>query len=544
MNIPRPLAALAALAVCGATVTMAAPAQADTTIGFSTTATATPVRIEIYEPSIPIPAEPQAELNLSYTKVEGASGPSVHGRASWLWPGDPVGEGLKTFGETLGLPEPLYANGYTVQSNSYYPGDQADQSQSDDTVPGAVQSTTAGETKVVAKVGFSPDGDIPDGDGSSGSGSGSGSGLPLPLGGGLDSLTSPLSSALGGSSKQSAGTTSGSSSGQQISGAGILPPEVSALVDFGGSNSVSRATYEGDTVTSYASSRMHDLSLLGGLITMDSLNVTTKVVSSLDGAKPTYEAHFVGLAVAGQEIKVTKDGVEAVGQKSPALGLPADPNDALAQIGVSFELPTAQKSVNGNDGSIAIQGLKLVVDVHQLHSYLDQLPLNDLVDQVPDIPGWPEQAPTLKSILQTAVNAKPRIVILLGNATSAASAVPPITIDPCLLNPTGCDTSTPGLPTGAGPGAGPGTSSDLPVASGPLGGDPVPTGEVPTTTEVQNVAAGLPPLNSIPTMLLLAGLVVASAVGWWLQRIGATMLGAAGACSHGAETGIPDLRKV
>ena len=40
------------------------------------------------------------ELKLGYTTVEADSGSSA-GRASWLWRGDPVGEGMKTFVEQL-----------------------------------------------------------------------------------------------------------------------------------------------------------------------------------------------------------------------------------------------------------------------------------------------------------------------------------------------------------------------------------------------------------------------------------------------------------
>ena len=87
-------------------------------------ASATPVKIEIYEPTIPIPAVPQAEFDLGYTKVK-ADSAARKGRASWLWPGDAVGEGLKTFFDQLGLPPQLGENGYPVQVNSQYPSGEA-----------------------------------------------------------------------------------------------------------------------------------------------------------------------------------------------------------------------------------------------------------------------------------------------------------------------------------------------------------------------------------------------------------------------------------
>jgi hypothetical protein len=57
------------------------------------------------------------------------------------------------------------------------------------------------------------------------------------------------------------------------------------------------------------------------------------------------------------------------------------------------------------------------------------------------------------------------------------------------------------------------------------------------------MSAGLPPLASIPGALFVGGLVIAAGVGWWLQKIGGLVLGGAGSCTHGLETGVPDLRR-
>ena len=92
--------------------------------GYSTDVDGHAGAVEIYEPTIPIPATPQVEVELGYTKVEADTG-SSRGRASFLWPGDAVGEGFKTIVENLGLPPelsgPIAAQGYPVQVNSGYP---------------------------------------------------------------------------------------------------------------------------------------------------------------------------------------------------------------------------------------------------------------------------------------------------------------------------------------------------------------------------------------------------------------------------------------
>ena len=104
------------------------------------TAAGSPVKIEIYEPTIPIPAIPQAELSIGYTAIV-ADSSSARARASYLWPGGPVGEGFKTIIENLGLPpelaEPIGKQGYPIQVNAVYPG--GPESETDEPFPGSIQ---------------------------------------------------------------------------------------------------------------------------------------------------------------------------------------------------------------------------------------------------------------------------------------------------------------------------------------------------------------------------------------------------------------------
>ena len=126
----RYLYPVAAAALAGSMLPITGPASADDSgsgatpsfSGYSSTGVSTPVKVEFYEPTIPVPTSPQAELNFGYTKIK-ANSSTTTGRASFLWPGDAVGEGLKTFVEQLGLPSQLGENGYPVQVNSQYPGD-------------------------------------------------------------------------------------------------------------------------------------------------------------------------------------------------------------------------------------------------------------------------------------------------------------------------------------------------------------------------------------------------------------------------------------
>ncbi|MCR3752450.1 choice-of-anchor P family protein [Lentzea californiensis] len=94
-----------------------APAKADIG-GFTLTAHAAPVSVLLHTDLIPVPAEPQGEVHLSYTQTELGSGPIGRSVASSLWPGAAVGTGLP---QLLGF-------AYPVQANAAHPGGPADES--------------------------------------------------------------------------------------------------------------------------------------------------------------------------------------------------------------------------------------------------------------------------------------------------------------------------------------------------------------------------------------------------------------------------------
>ncbi|SEQ95313.1 choice-of-anchor P family protein [Lentzea albida] len=96
-----------------------APARAADIGGFTLSARAAPVSVLLHTDLIPVPAEPQGEAHLSYTRTELGSGPIGRSLASSLWPGAAVGTGLP---QLLGF-------AYPVQANAAHPGGPADQSQ-------------------------------------------------------------------------------------------------------------------------------------------------------------------------------------------------------------------------------------------------------------------------------------------------------------------------------------------------------------------------------------------------------------------------------
>lgn len=524
----RLLVPLAATALVGAALPVSAGASEDPAFsGYRTVAVAAPVKIELYEPTIPIPADPQLEVELGYTTVEADSGSSA-GRASWLWPGDPVGEGMKTFVEQLGLPKELGENGYPVQVNSSSPS--GEEKQADEPFPGMVMRTSASETRTIAQAGFSPDGQVGDGtEKKGGDGGGETPGVPgLPGLPGAD-LLQQFGAAITG------GLTTAAEEDPAPTPTPGLPPELAALVDLEGYTSSSQNVVSDGKVVTTARSALGDVSLLGGIVTLEGLVSTSS--SSSDGAKASTSGRTVlgGMTVAGQEFSFGPDGVVAAGQGGEVPELPTQLTDALAQLGVEIGLTKPQRTVKGDKASNDVSGLVLDIDTSVLRKQLDALPIDDIIGALPSDP------PELKSTLQALAGLAPRVVVTLGVASTQVDTVQGIEI-PTEVPDNDPGTTEPGAAAGGSGGVA--SSGSAPTAAAPAaaaGGDaPAAAGDLPPA---ELAGSGLPPLYSIPAALLIAGIALAAVGGTWLRKAGVLALGGTGSCSHGLDSGLPDLRK-
>jgi hypothetical protein len=505
--------------VAGSGLASFAPAHAASFGGFSTMATASPLKLEVFEPAIPIPTEPQFELDYSYTRVLGDSGPATTARASAMWPGPAIGEGTKTFGEQLGLPGALTDGGYPAQVNSSYPGDTTQAAS--EPFPGQVQRVNAGEHRTVAKAGYTGSGDLQEGDPD-----GTAPAAPNPL----DALSKGDMSALG---SAITGTSTGSPDDPvQTNPMGSL----SLLIDADGMTSVSSTTYDDDTVTATATSRIGELRLLTGLVKLTGVNVVTKVTSSLDGGARTSQIVDVGgMTIAGQKFSYGPEGFVAAGSTTPVPGLPSNVSDLFAMLGVAIEVPKPTVTKDGSSGSVDAEAVRITMDTRVLRSKLPSLPLDQLVNNVPDLPG---QANLLKGLLLSLNTFSPKLVLHLGSAVASATTVAGFGSDGESSAPaTGTDTGASATAAGAGAGA----ASTV----GAPGEVPPAAATTPTSTPIQQVSGvpGLPPLGSVPGMLALLGILLTGGAGWYLRRAGGLLFGAGGTCSHGLKAGIPDLRK-
>lgn len=539
-RVPAGLAATALVALSlplAAAPTQAAPGlpTAAPEFGYSTAAWGTPVHLEIYEPTIPLPATPQAELENGYTEVL-ADSSSSQGRSSYLWPGDPVGEGFKTIAEQLGLPEEIGSRGYPFQVNAAYPS--GPETQADEPGPAMIQRASAGEGVARAVNGFSGDGEAQE-PGEGGGGTPAPPGIPgLPGLPAIPGLPTPGASGLGGFGQ---GVGADGSAGDGAAAVGpALPPELTALVDVGSFTSVS-STDNTTQATATSRSAVGDVSVLGGMLTFSSIASTA--TASSDGKKgaATGRAAFGDVTAFGQELRVTRSGLELAGQAAPIPGLPDDATAALAALGVTVSAPRPVNEIEGDAATTEVPGLVLEFDLTKLRAMLADVPLNDLVDQIPG------EAGQLKSLVQAAANLSPRIVVTLGTAAASVDTSPPIVIP---------EVPVPDAPAGAPAGAGSGGSGGggSPQAASPPGAS-APGSAAPSDAAAQDAAGtlfptsgpeapGLPKLFSIPGMLLLGALLLAAMGGNVMRRLGAAALGGGAACDHGLDSGLPDLRKV
>lgn len=510
----RTARAAAALATCALCVVPLPAATAGPTVaaaeqelgGHRAKGVATPLSLLLFEEKFRITTSPEGEADVAYAEVTSSTGPSGRALASWLWPGPLVGDGLGIVSEGAGLPR----TEYPVKSSSQYPsGGSVD----GDLGPGLQQRATSSEAGLEARVSIDPveGGDAGGNDG--GEGTDAKGGLPgLPTAGAANEPAD----------QDAAAAEEGPTAG---------------LFDLDGVTSRSRITHGVGEVVTDVVSRVGNVELLAGLIRAESVSSRLTTTSTGTRATATGRTRVVGLEVDGTPVVVGDEGVRVAGEGADSPGS-AEVRDLLDQAGVRIWVVPVERTVEKAAASAVASGLVVEVDTTVLRSRLDTSMLDDLFGQLP---------PDVGTQLQLGLRLAPRLVFRLGYAEAATAGSPRLEIPDLALPEAPAATPDADSPAGdassgtAGTGGSAGSPS-LPAPSAPAaasGGD-----ELPTTPVALAAGPGLPPLYSIPGLLLLAGIALAGALGLYVQKIGGAAFGGAGPCSHGNESGVPDLRKV
>lgn len=454
------------------------PAAAETALGgYSASAEAAVVRVGIYEPAVPIPAEPQIDASIGFARATTATGPSARGLASYLWPGDAVGDGL---GVLLG-DESL---DYPVKTSSSYPA--TDTSPAENAVQitaGNGMRTSADGTTTRAKV--------------TGLGLGNGVGEP---GKGLCQL---LKKCPDEETKVD------------------LPDPLAAVATIENLTSDSSVVLGEKTVTATAHTAASGISVLGGLVTVEAMDLRSR--SASDGTKGSAEGTttITGLRVLGQRVALGSDGLG--GAPTVPQGLPP----LLEQLGLGIDYVRHHESEKGQAGALSAEGLTITLDVAPLRALLGEDTLPALL--APLLTDVDQAGPVLLGLLKLGT----KIVITVGDVRTRATA------SPSYEGPVVPSSEPPTAPVAGG-----GTGAVVPGLAPPPGlalGQPTP-GVVPVVTAVPPTIE-IPGLGEVPAWFVLLGLALVGLAAWGTRGFGTWIFGA-GSCGHGSAVGVPDLRKV
>ena len=469
------------------------PASGDTSLGgYSGVATADPIHIEIIDPVIPLPSDPQVDLGVGYTKAQVDTGPVSRATASYLWPGDVLGDG---FGQLVGGDAQ-----YPIQVNSKFPAtDTAPAKNEAQLTDGNGMYTSSDETTTKASV------------------------QGLGIAGPDTNLLSNIGKGLGklfGNKKDSS---------VSVPAPVAVSKTLAGIVTLENVKSESSATLGSKTFTTSAHATASNISLLGGLITIKGFDMSAQSVSDGKKATNTGHAEIGGIGIAKNLITL---GDGSINLGSAHIKLPALPDllvNSLKQIGVSIETMKTTHTVDGASGTFTSQGLVITIDTKPLRSALNA-PFGILAQIVDQLPSNP-----LTQQLASLLNLAPKFVVVIGDVSTSATASPAFTGD-------GGGGNTGGGGVTGGGGTGPSSGG------GVIGGGTIPPSTPnqpqPTTAPpTQQASYPLPGLGTIPRLVILAALLLVAVGAWLLRAMGGLLLGAGRNCAYGLSTGVPDLRK-
>jgi hypothetical protein len=325
---------------------------------------------------------------------------------------------------------------------------------------------------------------------------------------------------------------------------------LAGLVTASGLNSESDVVVGKNSVTSTAHTHANEIKLLGGLLTIGNMDVTSRTVSNGTKAVTTGHATVGGLKVGGQNLGLDENGLDLAGTSVKLPKMPADITHALKTLGISVHYLTTQDSVQDATGSLDTEGMVISIDTKPLKKMLG---LGPVLAQLGNTLG---KIPNIGNELAPLAGLGPKIVLIIGDVQSQATASPayvgPTNPPPPPKHNGGGGHGGGAITTGGGGGGittGGGTGQVGTGGTGPVttgGGGPANTGgggSANPQPATQPTALNLPALGTVPRALILGALLLALGVGWALRTAGGFLLGTGANCAYGLPNGVPDLRQ-
>ncbi len=348
--------------------------------GFQIGTTGSAVSMIYMDPNSPIPAQPTGEMHAAYSLAEIETGPSGHGVAAELWPGETASTaapfveqtfweefeaGFEDNGEEPPFTNPNIVPRWPLAAEAFEPQGPNEQA----VAPNA--KTTAQGEYAYSEANTTP--------------------LEVP---GVFNVEGGFSSAL---------AETGSielEDGRKVPGA-----------------------------ISHAKAVASDVSLLGGFVTIEKVTTTARVTSDGELAQLAGRTVVSGLQIAGQGYTIDYDGIHADGETNdglnPVLGqLREGGESALSDQGISLTLAQTVDTVSGAQGSRNLGGLIVRLDCRSF---------DDLVSQLPE---------EFQREIRSRSSTDHTLTLVFGSVTASASAAPEFTFEPPAFD-FGDDFSTP-----------------------------------------------------------------------------------------------------
>lgn len=437
------MAAVATAAVVAAFVVPGARAETPALSGYQMTATADAVSLLIDSPSFGVPAPHTFELHKAHATTAIDSGPTSHGLASIVWPGDVYGSAGLTLAAGIFLQDPTSAR-YLDCSGPAHP-----------CVP-IIDNLQKGVAQVASNLQ-----------------SGCGCNPSYPFKSQAFFPQGPKDDAF----NAGGGVTMTTHADQEITTATSVLQQVGfpGAISIGAMKSVATSGVIDGLATSQAESFVSNFDL-AGVLHIDGFHSIMKVVS--DGSKVTVTKSQVisGLTIGGQAVTVDSTGFHAGGQSQDPVGTISKAliGQYLAPNGINITVPSPAVTQSSGQGSINAQGVVISLSATGMQKIVKNIPLPYRTWL--QSPGSSPLAPVLQQfstfvqgLIATPTQFDQTIEIRLGDISIASAAAPafnfPVPVPPTtpigqvpggqlpggqILPPTGPGTSVPGAPQPGG----------------------------------------------------------------------------------------------